>query len=232
MIRAYLGFEEWYARRFVAPQFDAIGNGVKMFKPRHISVHGPRIRVGRHVHIAAEHNLPVTLVVWPTETGPGEIDVGDYTILLPGVRISSATSITIGANSMLASGSQLSDADWHDIYDRTSAPGRTAPIVLEENVWIGAHAHVLKGVTIGKNSIVGAGAVVTRDVPPNTVVAGNPAQRVRSLDPDANFVSRSALFQKSQAELDYAEVFLRKLVAEGNTTAGWLRSSFWRTTND
>jgi acetyltransferase-like isoleucine patch superfamily enzyme len=229
-MRAYLAAQEWYGRRFIAPQFDAAGEGLKLFKPRYISVHGPRIRIGRHVHIAAEPGREVTLVVWPTDGGPGEIEVGDYTILLPGVRISSASSIRIGANSMLASGSHLSDADWHDIYDRTSAPGGTAPIVLEENVWIGNNAIVLKGVTIGRNSIVGAGAVVTRDVPPNTVVAGNPAQRVRSLDPDATFVTRSSLFQKSQAELDYAEDFLRRLVAEGNTLPGWIRSTWWRST--
>jgi len=230
-VRAYLAAQEWYGQRFVAPQFDAAGDGLKLFKPRYVQVHGPRIRVGRHVHIAAERSREVTLVVWPTDDGPGRIDIGDYTILLPGVRISSASSIRIGANSMLASGSQLSDADWHDIYDRTSAPGGTAPIVLEENVWIGTCAHVLKGVTIGTNSIVGAGAVVTRDVPPNTIVAGNPAQRVRSLDPDAHFVTRSSLFQKTSAEVEYAEDFLRRLVAEGNTLPGWLRSTWWRSTN-
>lgn len=50
------------------------------------------------------------------------------------------------------------------------------PIVLEKRSWIGSHATILPGVTIGENSIVGAGSVVTRDVPPNTIVAGNPAK--------------------------------------------------------
>jgi maltose O-acetyltransferase len=60
------------------------------------------------------------------------------------------------------------------------------PITIEDNVWIGGGAIVLPGVTVGKNSVVGAGAVVTRDVPPNTVAVGNPARVIRHLDaPDA-----------------------------------------------
>jgi acetyltransferase-like isoleucine patch superfamily enzyme len=51
-----------------------------------------------------------------------------------------------------------------------------APVVLEEDVWVGANAMILKGVTVGRASIVGAGAVVTKDVPPNSIVAGNPAR--------------------------------------------------------
>ncbi len=55
------------------------------------------------------------------------------------------------------------------------------PIVIEDNVWIGGGAIVLAGVTVGLNSVVGAGAVVTKDVPPNVVVVGNPARIVREL---------------------------------------------------
>ena len=55
-----------------------------------------------------------------------------------------------------------------------------SPIVLEDNVWIGAHATILKGVTIGHDSVVAAGAVVTHDVPPRTVVAGIPARPVKT----------------------------------------------------
>ena len=58
-----------------------------------------------------------------------------------------------------------------------------APIVIGDKVWIGANATVLPGVTIGKGAIVAAGAVVTRDVPPNTIVAGVPARVVREIRP-------------------------------------------------
>ena len=63
-------------------------------------------------------------------------------------------------------------------------PGGSAPIVLERGAWIGDSAIVCKGVRIGENSIVGAGAVVTKDVPPNVIVAGNPARVVKKLDPE------------------------------------------------
>ncbi len=55
------------------------------------------------------------------------------------------------------------------------------PIAIERNVWIGAGATIIGGVTVGENSVVAAGAVVTRDVPPNTLVGGNPATVIRSI---------------------------------------------------
>lgn len=55
------------------------------------------------------------------------------------------------------------------------------PIVIEDNVWVGGSATILGGVTIGKNAIVGAGAVVTKDVPANSIVAGNPAKVIRMI---------------------------------------------------
>jgi len=54
-------------------------------------------------------------------------------------------------------------------------------VILEDNVWVGANAIILKGVRIGKNSVIGAGSVVTKDVPSNVVVAGNPAKIVRDM---------------------------------------------------
>jgi acetyltransferase-like isoleucine patch superfamily enzyme len=56
-----------------------------------------------------------------------------------------------------------------------------APTVLEDGVWVGAHVTILKGVTIGKSAIIGAGSVVTRDVPDNVVAAGNPCRVLRAL---------------------------------------------------
>jgi len=56
------------------------------------------------------------------------------------------------------------------------------PIVIEDNVWLGGGAILLPGVTIGRNAVVGAGAVVPRNVPANTVVAGNPARVIREIE--------------------------------------------------
>lgn len=57
------------------------------------------------------------------------------------------------------------------------------PIVIEDNVWVGGGAILLPGITIGRNAVVGAGAVVTQDVLPNTVVAGNPARVIKAIEP-------------------------------------------------
>ena len=92
-----------------------------------------------------------------------------------------AERIEIGDACMIAHGAYISDADWHGIYDRAEPVGNTKPIVFEDNVWIGDSAIICKGVTIGKNSIIGAGAVVTKDVPPNCIYAGNPAKLVKTL---------------------------------------------------
>jgi hypothetical protein len=91
--------------------------------------------------------------------------------------------ITIGDSCMMAHGAYITDADWHGLYDRSDSAVAVAPVRLGNNVWIGDSAIVCKGVTIGDHSVVGAGSVVTRDVPPYTVVAGNPASFVKELDP-------------------------------------------------
>lgn len=69
----------------------------------------------------------------------------------------------------------------HDIRPERRGDMTAAPIVVGKNVWIGAHATILKGVTIGDGAIVAAGAVVTRDVPPNTIAAGVPARVVKTI---------------------------------------------------
>jgi acetyltransferase-like isoleucine patch superfamily enzyme len=70
----------------------------------------------------------------------------------------------------------------HPIEPSQRRAGVTAsPIVIERNVWIAAGATIIGGVTVAENSVVAAGSVVTRDVPPNTLVGGNPARVIRSI---------------------------------------------------
>jgi len=124
---------------------------------------------------------------------------------------------------MFATHSYVTDADWHDLYDRTAAPGNTAEVVLGDNVWVGDSAIICKGVRIGENTIVGAGAVVASDLPPNSVAAGNPARVIRQLDPERMLITRESLFNRDVSYDQWIESFERWVLAP-NTLRGWLRS--------
>jgi len=97
-----------------------------------------------------------------------------------GSQIRCMESIKIGNNCAIARNVMIMDFDAHPItYSDGSTNSITKPIVIEDNVWIGAGSTILKGVTIGKGAIVGAGSVVTKDVPANVIVAGNPAKIIK-----------------------------------------------------
>ena len=97
-----------------------------------------------------------------------------------GSQIRCMNRISIGDGCAIARNVLIMDFDAHAItYEDGSQNRVTAPISIGNHVWIGAGATILKGVTIGDNAIIGAGSVVTKDVPPNTIVAGNPAHIIR-----------------------------------------------------
>lgn len=74
--------------------------------------------------------------------------------------------------------------DWRNGWKHDWSTTKTSPIYIEKGVWIGARSIVLKGVTIGEGAVVAAGSVVTKDVPPYTIVGGNPARVIRELNAD------------------------------------------------
>lgn len=99
-----------------------------------------------------------------------------------------ANNITIGDDVQIGGGVVIYDTDFHslDVVERTSIPEivgnvSTSPVEVKKGAFIGAHSIILKGVTIGENSIVGAGSVVTKSVPDNQIWAGNPAKFIRNL---------------------------------------------------
>lgn len=230
-MRASEAVSQLYAKRYVLPQLDAAGPGWKFINPQHFHVNGPRIQIGSHIHTMATRERPISLTTYPDPAQTSRITLGSYCIILPGVRLTAATSIRAGNNCMFATNCYLSDADWHDHYDRTSAPGKTAGIELGDNVWIGDSAMVFKGVHLGDNSIVGAGAVVTRDVPANTVVAGNPARPVKELDPAHGFKRRQDLFENAESYEAFLERYDRFMLQE-NSIGRWLRSRLWPSSED
>jgi acetyltransferase-like isoleucine patch superfamily enzyme len=104
---------------------------------------------------------------------------------MTGGTICAEESVTIGDNVWVGGNCTITDTDFHplDLEDRLTHPldGATAPVVIEDGVFIGMQSLVLKGVRIGARSVIGAGSVVTRDIPPGVIAAGNPARVIKPL---------------------------------------------------
>lgn len=115
---------------------------------------------GRNIHLGHD----VFLNVQCTILDCAEVHIGDHVMIGPAVQLYTAA--------------HLLEAE-----ARNQGLEVAKPIEVHDNVWIGGGAILLPGVTIGRNAVVGAGAVVPRSVPASTVVAGNPARVVRRLDP-------------------------------------------------
>ena len=144
----------------------------------------------------------------------------------PGSRISASDEIALGDGCMLANGAYITDSDWHGVYDRNEVAGSPKEVILEDNVWIGDSAIICKGVRIGKNSIIGAGSVVTKNVEPNSIYAGNPAKFAKKLD-EQEIIPRKNFYSNPKKLKDDFEI-LDKLALKDNTLFGWIKSFFYR----
>lgn len=115
------------------------------------------------------------------------IRIGNGVFIGNGCTLSAASEIVIGDCCLLSAEVRIHDNDGHplDPENRRAnlpiTPKDVSPVKIGDNVWIGARATILKGTTLGDNSVIGTGAVVTSDVQPNTIVAGNPAREVGKL---------------------------------------------------
>ena len=154
----------------------ALGQGVRLQKALQMkATDGGRISLGGDVRVGRNSDLLAKF---------GTLQIGPRCHIGAGAVFVARDRIVVGADCLIAEYVVLRDQN-HRI-----APGQltretgfdTAPIEIGENVWIGTKATILAGVTIGRNSVVAAHAVVTRDVPENTVVAGVPARIVRTTD--------------------------------------------------
>lgn len=146
-----------------------------------LQIKGPgKVIFGARVNAWA-HKEPNVLITYSPDA---VIEIGDNT-RLNGAGMMAACGITVGCDCILGS-ALIVDTDFHSIdLDRRTNPNakvRTASITIGNNVWLAGQTVVLKGITIGDNSVVGFRGVVTSNVPPNVIVAGNPVRVVKQLD--------------------------------------------------
>jgi acetyltransferase-like isoleucine patch superfamily enzyme len=177
--------------RYIAPKicslnFDKVGD--------HLTIEGS-IRTLPHISnygmICAGHNLkllsyPGSQVTINSPKQDATIVIGND-VLLNGCLIAAVKRVEIGDSTIIGPKTCIVDTDGHGIDD---APIKVAPIKIGRHVWICEEVIILKGVTIGDNSIIGAGSVVTKDVEANTIVAGNPAKKIGSTKTGYNDISK------------------------------------------
>jgi len=174
-----------------------VGDGVDVIGRPVLAVHsGSSITIGARVSLISKSfatalgvNHPVVLRTLRTRAA---IRIGDD-VGISGGSICAAKSVEIGAGSMLGANVTIADTDFHSLSPTTpyfcghEAPSTAVrPVVIGKRVFIGMNAVVLKGATIGDNSVIGAGSIVTASIPLNSVAAGNPCRVIRSMSAEGD----------------------------------------------
>lgn len=152
---------------------------------------GRRVRLRGRPAVAARGRIVVgdrtqlvsTVATLELVAEPGAVlEIGERSLINFGCSIVAQERVTIGPRSLIGPYCMIMDTGFHRVEpDRRLETPEPRPITIGENVWLGARVVVLPGVTIGDDAVVGIGSIVTRDVPPRTVVAGVPAEVVRTL---------------------------------------------------
>lgn len=176
---------QWTQRR----QLRAVqqyGHGVEVFGPLCIENNG-FIEIGNYVELRSSWHKPVSLFVVKDDA---HLIIEDYAFINWGVHIGVAQKIVIGAYAQIGDECIIYDSDWHSL-DGLDQNIPTVPTKIGRGVWLGARVMVLKGVTIGDNTVVAANSTVTQDLPGNVLAAGTPARVVRPIErrrylPDMN----------------------------------------------
>jgi acetyltransferase-like isoleucine patch superfamily enzyme len=142
---------------------------------------GTTLKIGKNCELRSSHTSTLIGIYSPcifsTLKVNAKIEIGDN-CGFSGTVIGAAQSIIIGNNVRCGSNTLITDTDWHSEDVRVK---NDASVFIDDNVWLGYGVKVLKGVSIGKNSIIGAMSVVTKDIPENVIAAGNPCKIISQL---------------------------------------------------
>lgn len=162
---------QWYLRRA-----NQVSKTVRLWGRAVVSNQGKLI-IGERVRLNSTIT-PIELAVG----AQGRLEIGDNTFINYGVSIGALQLVRIGPNCNIGPYVNIIDNEFHRLepHRRYELPD-SRPVILEENVWLGLRVIVLPGVTIGKDSVVGAGSVVTKDIPPGCIAAGVPAKIIKTL---------------------------------------------------
>lgn len=139
-----------------------VGPGVRIMKKNGEINLGRKVQLHRYVKLSVLGN-----------EGYAQIDIGDNTSIGDRTEIHAGKSVSIGSGCNIAWDVCIMDRDYHKF---NSPIEEIKPLKIGDNVWIGCNSIILKGLTIGEGAVVAAGSVVTKDVPPKTLVGGNPAK--------------------------------------------------------
>ncbi len=133
--------------------------------------------IGRKVQMSGRI-VPIEILV---ERG-ARLVIGDFTLMNYGCSLGATRCVEIGPHAIIGPYCNIVDSNYHslDPLHRLNRP-ESVPVILQENVWLGARVLILPGVTIGGNSVIGAGSIVTHSIPPNVLAVGVPAEVIRGL---------------------------------------------------
>jgi acetyltransferase-like isoleucine patch superfamily enzyme len=166
----------WLNARWALRHADELGTRVRLRGRPAVTNHG-RMVIGERVQLVST----IATLELVADVG-GLLEIGPRTLVNFGCSLVATELVRIGAHCHIGPYTMMLDNDFHRVEpERRLERPPSKPIIVEDNVWIGARVIVMAGVTIGKDSCVGAGSVVTSDVPPRTLVAGVPARLVREL---------------------------------------------------
>ncbi len=173
----FAGAKRWLLARWYLRKCTSVGKMVTVNGKPVIDAKGT-VHIGNDVRIWSVFNQSKIYV-----SKGGTLKVGNNS-RINGVHISVSKLVEIHDNVRIAPYCVIVDSDFHKVDDHFSNDGVSKPIIIEDDVWITMRCMILRGVKIGRGAVIAAGAVVTKDVPPYTVVGGVPAKVIKYIGND------------------------------------------------